>query len=310
MSVPGWPVAFRGSLAVAAGLVTPGQLRGPRFLRLFPDTYVRAGNEPPDLQLRSFAAHAYVQGRGVLSGFSAAELLDASCGPRDAPAEVTVPGGRQRSHPGLVVRRDRLAPGETVVVDGVRCTFPPRTAWDLARRGDLVERVVGVDALARRHGFSPDLLLNFLVHYPGARGDDRLPEVLALADRCSGSPMETRLRLVLVLAGLPRPRSQWVVQDGRARRAVWLDLAYPSHRIGIEYDGEEHTTPARVRRDIARTTDLVDRGWRIYRYTADDVLGTPARIVAQIRRALEIDVSVGPRFGDDPHVDLVRSAGR
>jgi hypothetical protein len=40
------------------------------------------------------------------------------------------------------------------------------------------------------------------------------------------------------------------------------------------------------------------------------VLGTPARIVAQIRRALEIDVSVGPRFGDDPHADLVRSAGR
>ena len=81
MSVPGWPVAFRGSLAVAAGLVTPGQLRGPRFLRLFPDTYVRAGNEPPDLKLRSFAARAYVRGRGVLSGFSAAELLDASCGP-------------------------------------------------------------------------------------------------------------------------------------------------------------------------------------------------------------------------------------
>lgn len=40
----------------------------------------------------------------------------------------------------------------------------------------------------------------------GARGNDRLPEVLALADRCSGSPMETRLRLLLVLAGLPRPR--------------------------------------------------------------------------------------------------------
>lgn len=287
MGVLGWPVAFRGSVAVAAGLVTKDVLRGPRFVRLFPDTYVRAGDEPPDLVLRSLAAHRYVDGRGALSGYSAAEVLDASCGPRDAPAEVTVPDGPQRSHPGLVVHRDRLAPGETVVVGGVRCTFPPRTAWDLARRGELVERVVGVDALARRHGFSPDLLLNFLVHYPGTRGNDRLPEVLALADRCSGSPMETRLRLVLVLAGLPRPRSQWVVQDGRARRAVWLDLAYPEHRIGIEYDGEEHTTRARVRRDIARTTDLVDRGWRIYRYTADEVLGAPERIVAQVRRALE-----------------------
>lgn len=286
MGVAGWPVAFRGSGAVAAGLVTKDVLRGPRFLRLFPDTYVRAGDGPPGLALRSRAAYEYVRGRGVLSGFSAAELLDASCGPRDAPAEVTVPDAPQRPHPGLLVHRDRLAPGETVLVGGVRCTFPPRTAWDLARRGDLVERVVGVDALARRHGFSPDLLLHFPVRYPGARGDARLPEVLALADRCSGSPMETRLRLVLVLAGLPRPRSQWVVQDERARRAVWLDLAYPEHRIGIEYDGEEHTTAARVRRDIARATELVDRGWRIYRYTAAEVLGEPERIVAQIRRAL------------------------
>jgi hypothetical protein len=30
-TVPGWPVAFRGSTAVAAGLVTPGELRGRRF---------------------------------------------------------------------------------------------------------------------------------------------------------------------------------------------------------------------------------------------------------------------------------------
>lgn len=308
MTVPGWPTAFRGSAAIAAGLVTRGVLRGPAFRRLFPDVYVRAEDEP-DLLLRSIAAFRYVQGRGVLSGFSAAEVLDASCGPPDAPAEVTVPGRAQRSHPGLVVHRDRLAPGETVLVDGVRCTFPPRTAYDLARRGSLVDRVVGVDALARRHRFPPDLLLNFLAHYPGARGNDRLPEVLALADRCSGSPMETRLRLLLVLAGLPRPRTQWVVQDERVRRAVWLDLAYPEHRIGIEYDGREHTTPAGVRRDIGRATDLVDLGWRIYRYTADDVLGEPGRIVGQVARALEIDVAALARYPDSPHVHLVREVG-
>lgn len=274
-----------GAAAVAAGLVTKDVLRGPRFHRLFPDTYVAAEDEPT-LAVRSLAAYRYVEGRGVLSGYSAAELLDASCGPPDAPAEVTVPGGPQRAHPGLLVHRDRLAPGEIIEVDGVRCTFPPRTAYDLARRGGLVERVVGVDALARRHGFTPDLLLNFLVHYPGMRGNDGIPEVLALADRGAGSPMETRLRLVLVLGGLPRPRTQWVVQDARARRAVWLDLAYPDHRVGIEFDGEEHLTPAGVRRDIARTTDLVDRGWRLYRYTADTVYGEPQRIVAQVGRAL------------------------
>jgi hypothetical protein len=88
--VPGWPTAFRGSAAITAGLVTPGALRGPRFERLFPDTYVKASpGRPPDLALRSLAAYRYVEGTGVLSGYSAAEVLGASCGPRDAPAEVS-----------------------------------------------------------------------------------------------------------------------------------------------------------------------------------------------------------------------------
>lgn len=285
MSVPGWPVAFRGSLAVAAGLVTKDVLRGPRFLRLFSDTYVAAG-VPQDLTLRSHAAYRYVEGRGVLSGFSAAEVLGASCGPEEAPAEVTVMCGKQRDHPGLLVHRGALAPGEVQGCGTLRTTTPVRTAYDLARRGALVERVVAVDALARAHRFSPDLLLNFVRHFPRARGNDGVPEVLAYADRRSGSPMETRLRLLLVFAGLPRPTTQWVVQDERARRAVWLDLAYPEHMIGIEYEGEGHTTPESVLRDIGRGTDLLDRGWRIYRYTKYEILGEPEKIVAQVTRAL------------------------
>lgn len=65
VSVPGWPTAFRGSLAVAAGLVTWDRLRGPRYLRLFPDVCVPVGAEPPDLALRSRAAYRLVEGRGV-----------------------------------------------------------------------------------------------------------------------------------------------------------------------------------------------------------------------------------------------------
>ena len=39
-------------------------------------------------------------------------------------------------------------------------------------------------------------------------------------------------------------------------------------------------------RDAGRYTRLVDRGWRIYRYTRFDVYGDPARIVAELTRAL------------------------
>ncbi len=279
-------MAFRGSAAVAAGLTTWTVLQGPRFLRLFPDTYVaRPEDGPPDLMLRSHAAYRYVEGRGVLSGYSAAEILGASCGPRDAPAEVTVPPGGQRSHTGLLVHRVTLYPGEIKEVDGLRVTSPVRTAYDLARRGDLVERVVAVDRLANVHQFSPDLLLHFTARYHGARGNDLIPWVLTYADQRAGSPMETRLRMLIRQAGLPKPEVQWVVQDEQTRTAVWLDLAWPDEMIGIEYEGEGHTEPDQVLRDIGRYTALVDKGWRIYRYTKYEILRRPGLIVAQLTRA-------------------------
>lgn len=285
--MPGWPVAFRGSLAVTAGLVTWDRLRGPRFVRLLPDVYAPRPAGRPDLALRSRAAYRLVERRGgMLAGYSAAELLGASCGRRDAPAEVIVPGGGQRAHPGLVVRRDRPAPGEIVEVDGIRVTSPLRTAFDLGRQDDLLDAVVAVDALAHHRRFAPDLLINFAVHYPRARGVTRLYEVLAHADRGAASPMETRLRMVLVRGGLPRPVTQHPVQDPEARTAVWLDLAYPELHVGVEYDGEEHTDPERVLRDIARHTRLLDLGWRVYRYTKHDIRTGPARIVDEIARAL------------------------
>jgi len=60
------------------------------------------------LALRSRAAYLLVAGCGAVGGWSAAELLGASCGPRDAPAEVVTPV-RRRAQPGLRIRRCRLA---------------------------------------------------------------------------------------------------------------------------------------------------------------------------------------------------------
>ena len=275
---------FRGSAAVAAGLSTWSRLRGPRFRRLFPDVYAPASDEAPPLELRSRGAGLLVAGRGVVSGYSAAELLGAPSAPRGAPAEVTV-SGRQRVHPGLLVRRDRLAPDEIQLVDDLWVTTPLRTAFDLARRLDLVEGVVAVDALANRRRFHPDMILHLSARHRGLRGVDRIPEVLTHATRWSGSPMESRLRMIIVGAGLPRPELQWVVQDPQARTAVWLDMAWPELKIAIEYEGEVHTSTERVLRDVGRYTRLVDDTWRIYRYTKYEVYGEPRKIIAQLTRA-------------------------
>src|SRR4051812_38754062 len=102
---------FRGSAAVASGLLTPGVLRGPRFTRLFPDVYVGAA-VVVDLTLRARAAYLLVDGRGVIGGYAAAELLDASCGPRDAPVDGVVPGRADRAHPRPGRRRGLLVPDQ------------------------------------------------------------------------------------------------------------------------------------------------------------------------------------------------------
>lgn len=266
--------------------MTPDRLRGPRFWRLFPDVYAQARDQPPDLKLRSLAAYRLVEGHGVLGGYSAAAILDADCAAiSEAPAEVVVPGGGQRSHPGLIVHRDRLQSGEITRVGSVSATTPLRTAFDLARGLDLTEAVVAVDRLANRHRFAPDLLLNLTARNRGRRGVARVPGVLAVASPYAGSPMETRLRLLIVGAGLPRPAVQWVVQDPTTRTAIWLDLAWPELMVGIEYEGEVHTEPGRVLHDVSRYTRLVDLGWRIYRYTKLEVYGQPERIIAELTRA-------------------------
>ncbi len=280
--------AFRGSDAIRAGMLTPAQLRGPRFQRVFPDVYASAAL-PLDLVLRSHAAYLLFNGRGVLAGYSAAEALRAPCAPVDAPAEVIISGEHVRGRRGLIVRRDRLQANEARrLPTGVVVTTPVRTAYDLGRRGDLAEAVVAIDALAGRFGFRLTDVLALCDRYPRARGRRQLLQALDLAEPKAESPMETRLRLVLELRGLPRPAVQHPVADERARTLAWLDLAYPEARIGIECEGEDHRARDRVIRDTQRYTRLVDLGWRIYRFIAADVYRWPDATAERVRRALSL----------------------
>lgn len=270
-------VPFRGSVAVAAGLLTRAVLTGPRFRRVFPDVYVCADVEP-DLALRSVAALVLV-GRGVLGGYSAAELLGASCGPLDAPAEVIVLE-RRRAPPGLLIRREDVPRAERWCVRGAMLTTPVRTALDLACRGSLVEAVVAVDALAHRFGFAPSAVTRCSYDHPGRRGAARLPEVLRLADPLAESPMETRIRLAIVFAGLPAPQLQVPVGPYR------LDMAYPEHKLGVEHDGREHLDQWRALRDLDRQAYFTSAGWRILRFPKRVVLHEPARIPWAVRRMI------------------------
>jgi very-short-patch-repair endonuclease len=277
---------FRGSTAVAAGLLTRGVLRGPRFQRLFPDVYAPAHLEN-DFMLRSRAAGVLVAGRGAVARYSAAELLGASSGPPDASAEVllTAPLCQSYRCTDLRVHRDRSAPDEIIRVAGVAVTTPERTAFDLARWAPtLTERVAAVDALAHHRRVDVADVRVLRHRHLGARHGGEVAEVLRLTDRRAESPMESRARMALVLGGLPPPAVQHpVVVRGRH---YYLDLAYPDLKVAVEYDGADHRTQRRARRDLEREAALVSAGWRILRFDAYVVLFAPERIVAEVRAEL------------------------
>ena len=115
-------------------------------------------------------------------------------------------------------------------------------------------------------------------------GVANLRRVAYLADPAAESPMETRLRMVLVLDGLPRPHAQVSIHDSRGRFLGRPDLYYPNHRLGLEYDGGIHRTS--LAEDNRRQNRLLAAGIRPLRFTAGDVLHNPHPITTQVRTIL------------------------
>ena len=264
---------FLGSAAVARGMVTPDQLRGPRFTRVFRGIFVRAGVEV-DFALRCRAASLIQEGRGVLVGWAAAELLGASCAPIGAPVELVARYGR--GQPGLVVRRDTLMPDEIIQAGTARVTTPARTAFDLGRVTPVVHAIMAVDALRHACDLTVDEVRAITRRHPGVRGLGQLPEVLRRSTDLADSPMESRIRVAIEDAGLPLPVLQHRVGP------YLLDLAYPELKIAVEYDGREHLIPARARRDLRRQAYLTAAGWTVLRFPASVVLYEPWKIAADV----------------------------
>ncbi len=96
--------------------------------------------------------------------------------------------------------------------------------------------------------------------------------------------MESRLRMVLVLAGLPRPKAQVSIYDNDGQFAGRPDLYYEEARLGIEYDGAVHRTS--LAEDNRRQNKLLNASVRLLRFTSADVLQNPTSIALQVRTML------------------------
>jgi len=185
---------------------------------------------------------------------------------------------------GIAVRRSDVSASETVTRRGHQTTSAVRTLADLGRRLPLVEAVAALDmALHERLVKSVDLRSWVCAHrrYPGIR---RLRRAVELAEPATESVMETRLRLLLVMARLPRPQAQVSLYDDAGNFLGRPDFYYPLHGLALEYDGAQHRE--NLTGDNRRQNRLVDAGYRLLRFTAADVLSAPDSVVAPVRRAL------------------------
>jgi very-short-patch-repair endonuclease len=257
-------------------------MRGAAYRRLGAGLYRWAGlKESPQLMLTAVAKR--LPSGAAFSGRTAAWLHGLDLAPCD-PIEVTIPeptGSSRRA--GAMVRRARLARQEIVRRRGLPTTSALRTVVDLGGRDPLTERVVALDLFLHAGLVSVTELRSYVAEHSGAKGIARLRRVVDLAEPKAESAMETRLRMLLVLARLPRPEVQVSIHDDEGRFLGRPDLLYRPQGLAIEYDGGNHRD--RLVDDNRRQNRLVEAGLRLLRFTAADVYGTPDLVVMQVRHA-------------------------
>lgn len=157
-----------------------------------------------------------------------------------------------------------------------------------ARSGPLA--VVRLDALARATGFKVDDVLCVAGRHPGARGLRQLETALELVDPGAQSPKESYLRLLLIDAGFPRPRTQIPVPGADGIPFAYLDLGWEDYMVAVEYDGDHHQRDRQQYvKDIRRAELLEQMGWVIIRVVAED---RPADILRRVRAAVRERTSV------------------
>jgi hypothetical protein len=283
---------FRTSDAIRAGL-THEQLRGAAWQRLHRDVFVHAGL-PLTNQVRLEAARLAVPPGTVAVALTAAWLHGVLEPNPNRPAPVHVAAVRGRPQPrarAVTGSRLTLDPDDVVQIGDWCVTSPERTCFDLARIGPTVEAVVGVDAFLSAGLTTKERLWRYGNERRSWAGCDRLREAVLLGSDRVRSPAESRLRMLLVLAGLPEPLVNAPVHDEHGRMLGIPDLLYLRPLLGIEYDGSYHRDGDVHQADLLRENGMVTNGLPLLRYSNLDLTRRPRAVVQEVGAALHRPVN-------------------
>lgn len=268
------PQPFIGSEALTAGVLTRHELR-TYHRALMPNVYLDKWVDP-SLQQRITAAWLWSRREAVIAGVSASAMHGAKW--IDEAAAIELIWRNARAPQRVITRDELLRDGETQLLNGMPVTTPERTAFDIGRRGRLVRAVANLDALAAATGFKVPDVGELAAGHRHVRGLRQLEAALELVDAGAQSPKETWLRLLLVNAGFPKPRTQIPVKGRDGFPRYFLDMGWEDIMLAAEYDGDQHwTNPAQYASDVDRQEYLQQIGWTVIRVVSrhrpSDVIG-------------------------------------
>ena len=264
--------------ALAAGL-TDLDLSGPAFRQLLWGVHVSA-SVASSIVLRCRAALLVAPTPALLTHHTAAVLWGATV-PESPTIHVGIGASERLRAEGITTHRYAALP-PPVVKSGLQTSAPEQTFLDLAACLTLVDLVVLGDSLVGQRVTTPQRLIEASVDARG-RGARLARRAARLVREGVESPMETRARLLFVLAGLPEPIVNVAVRDETGRTVYRIDLSFPDLKLAIEYDGRHHIVREQQwRNDLARREELEGDGWRFVVLVAEDLYATPEQTLARL----------------------------
>lgn len=115
---------------------------------------------------------------------------------------------------------------------------------------------------------------------------EKLQRALVDARAGADSPIETLLRLAFRNAGLPEPLLNEPLLTSAGRRLHRPDFQWRAYGVCVEYEGQIHNDPKKVRRDIRRARHVRSAGFHEVRLYADDTHDSCAEAVRIVRTEL------------------------
>jgi hypothetical protein len=150
----------------------------------------------------------------------------------------------------------------------------------------LVDLVIVGDWLVRKKKVSLEALRRHCEASTSRHGGAARLAAALVRERVD-SPMESRLCMLIVLAGLPEPVVNMTIRDLRGEPVRRYDLCWPSVRLIVEYDGKHHVERMEQwEKDLQRREAIDDDGWRILVVTSAGVFDVPEQTVVRIHRHL------------------------